>query len=103
MPPSSRADAGEHRRPPAAVLAAAHGTGEVDPLHPAASDHLRGIQVAEQQVVEQPFGQIGAARGLDLATPEGLAVGFRMTQPASIPRTRQRVQRDFDEQGPGQP
>jgi hypothetical protein len=33
-----------------------------------------------------------------LATPEGLAVAFRNTQPASIPRTRQRVQRDFDEQ-----
>jgi hypothetical protein len=33
-----------------------------------------------------------------LATPEGLAVAFRNTQPASVPRTRQRVQRDFEEQ-----
>lgn len=33
-----------------------------------------------------------------LATPEGLAVAFRNTQPASVPRTRQRVQRDFDAQ-----
>lgn len=33
-----------------------------------------------------------------LATPEGLAVGFRNTQPASVPRTRQRVQRDFEAQ-----
>jgi hypothetical protein len=33
-----------------------------------------------------------------LATPEGLAVAFRNTQPASVPRTRQRVQRDFSEQ-----
>ncbi|RYD14427.1 MAG: hypothetical protein EOP90_13525 [Lysobacteraceae bacterium] len=33
-----------------------------------------------------------------LATPEGLAIGFRNVQPAGVPRTRQRVQRDFDEQ-----
>src|ERR1044072_1320545 len=33
-----------------------------------------------------------------LATPEGLAVAFRNTQPASVPRTPQRVQRDFEEQ-----
>ena len=33
-----------------------------------------------------------------LATPEGLAVAFHNTQPASVPRTMQRVQRDFTEQ-----
>ena len=33
-----------------------------------------------------------------LATPEGLAVAFRNTQPAVVPRTRQRVQRDFEAQ-----
>src|SRR5512138_111173 len=33
-----------------------------------------------------------------LATPDGLAVAFRNTQPASVPRTKQRVQRDFEEQ-----
>jgi hypothetical protein len=33
-----------------------------------------------------------------LATPEGLAIGFRNTQAPDVPRTRQRVQRDFDEQ-----
>ena len=33
-----------------------------------------------------------------LATPEGLAVAFRNTQPPSVPRTQQRVQRDFEEQ-----
>jgi hypothetical protein len=33
-----------------------------------------------------------------LATVDGLAVAFRNTQPPSVPRTRQRVQRDFDEQ-----
>src|SRR5690606_38228240 len=33
-----------------------------------------------------------------LATPEGLAVAFRNAQPPSVPRTGQRVQRDFEEQ-----
>src|SRR5690606_17939766 len=33
-----------------------------------------------------------------MATPEGLAVAFRNVQPASVPRTRQQVQRDFSEQ-----
>ena len=33
-----------------------------------------------------------------LATPDGLAVAFRNHQPPSVPRTQQRVQRDFDEQ-----
>ena len=33
-----------------------------------------------------------------LATPEGLAVAFRNHQPPSVPRTQQRVQRDFEEQ-----
>lgn len=33
-----------------------------------------------------------------LATPEGLAVAFRNEQPASVPRTRQKVQRDFEAQ-----
>jgi hypothetical protein len=39
-----------------------------------------------------------ATEGWILATPDGLAVAFRNAQPASVPRTRQRVQRDFDEQ-----
>jgi hypothetical protein len=33
-----------------------------------------------------------------LATPDGLAVAFRNVQPPSVPRTQQRVQRDFKEQ-----
>jgi hypothetical protein len=33
-----------------------------------------------------------------LATPQGLAIAFRCEQPASVPRTRQRVQRDFEDQ-----
>ena len=33
-----------------------------------------------------------------LATPDGLAVAFRCIQPASVPRTMQRLQRDYDEQ-----
>lgn len=33
-----------------------------------------------------------------LATPEGLAVAFRNVQPPSVPRTNQRVRRDFEAQ-----
>jgi hypothetical protein len=33
-----------------------------------------------------------------LATPEGLAVAFRCDQPPGVPRTPQRVQRDFEDQ-----
>lgn len=33
-----------------------------------------------------------------LATPEGLAIAFRLGQPPEVPRTRQRLQRDFEEQ-----
>ncbi|MEO8064575.1 MAG: DUF5916 domain-containing protein [Pseudomonadota bacterium] len=33
-----------------------------------------------------------------LATPEGLAIAFKNTQPPSVPRNRQRVQRDFQDQ-----
>ena len=33
-----------------------------------------------------------------LSTPDGLAVAFRNVQPPSVPRTQQRVQRDFEEQ-----
>ncbi len=36
--------------------------------------------------------------GWVLATPEGLAVAFRNSQPPSVPRTQQRVQRDFEDQ-----
>lgn len=33
-----------------------------------------------------------------LATPQGLAVAFRCTQPPGVPRSSQRVQRDFEDQ-----
>jgi hypothetical protein len=36
--------------------------------------------------------------GWILATPDGLAVAFRNAHPPSVPRTQQRVQRDFEEQ-----
>lgn len=39
-----------------------------------------------------------ATEGYILGTPEGLAIAFRNVHPASVPRTQQRVQRDFDEQ-----
>ncbi|MBC8027888.1 MAG: hypothetical protein H7Y89_18005 [Steroidobacteraceae bacterium] len=49
----------------------------------------------------QPLNGEPASHATDawvLATPEGLVIAFRNSQPASVPRTRQRVRRDFEEQ-----
>ncbi|MFT3755130.1 MAG: DUF5916 domain-containing protein [Pseudoxanthomonas sp.] len=69
--------------------------GHVDPVEWAGARHVTDFR----QVM--PFS--GAPGSLPteawiLATPQGLAVAFRNVQPASVPRTRQRVRRDFEEQ-----
>ena len=49
----------------------------------------------------QPFSGIASSQPTEawiLSTPEGLAVAFRNAQPASVPRTRQKVRRDFTDQ-----
>jgi hypothetical protein len=58
-----------------------------------------------QQVTEfrktQPFSGEPAPHATEvwfLSTPQGLAVAFRNVQPPEVIRTRQRVQRDFEEQ-----
>ena len=69
--------------------------GRIDPQEWAGAQHVDDFRMT------QPLTRLPGSQPTEawiLATPEGLAVGFRMTQPASIPRTRQRVQRDFDEQ-----
>ncbi len=57
-------------------------------------------QVADFRKVQPLTGEPGSLRteAWILATPEGLAVAFRNTQPPGVPRTRQKVRRDFDEQ-----
>jgi len=69
--------------------------GRIDPQEWAGARHVDDFRMT------QPLTRLPGSQPTEawiLATPEGLAVGFRNTQPASVPRTRQRVQRDFDEQ-----
>ena len=56
--------------------------------------------ITEFRKVQPLNGQPGslATEAWLLATPEGLAVAVRNTQPPSVPRTLQRVQRDFEDQ-----
>jgi len=69
--------------------------GRIDPAEWQGAQHVDDFRKV------QPLSGAPASQRTEawiLATPEGLAVGFRNAQPASVPRTRQRVQRDFDAQ-----
>lgn len=69
--------------------------GHIDP------DEWRGARhVADFRQTQPLSGKPGSlpTEAWVLATPQGLAVAFRCDQPVSVPRTRQRVQRDFDDQ-----
>ncbi|HKU13287.1 MAG TPA: DUF5916 domain-containing protein, partial [Steroidobacteraceae bacterium] len=69
--------------------------GRIDPHEWDGARH-----VTEFRKVQPLSGEPGSlpTEAWILATPEGLAVAFRNTQPPSVPRTLQRVQRDFKEQ-----
>src|SRR5690606_28256744 len=82
-----------------ACLPAAAGAveidGRIDPGEWAGAHHVTDFR----QV--QPLSGAPASLPTEawiLATPEGLAVAFRNVQPPSVPRTGQRVQRDFEAQ-----
>ncbi len=69
--------------------------GRIDPVEWQGARHVtdfRKVQPLSGDPASQP------TEAWILATPEGLAVAFRNTQPASVPRTQQRVQRDFKQQ-----
>jgi hypothetical protein len=69
--------------------------GQVDPVEWQGARHVTDFRKVE------PLNGEPATLPTEawiLATPEGLAVAFRNAQPPSVPRTAQRVQRDFDEQ-----
>lgn len=69
--------------------------GRVDP------DEWRSAQHITDFRKTQPLNGEPASLATEawiLATPDGLAVAFRNSQPPSVPRTQQRVQRDFEEQ-----
>jgi hypothetical protein len=76
---------------PLPALAVVHVDGRVDPAE------WQGAQLITDFRLTQPLSREPApypTEALVLATPEGLAVAFRNSQPASVPRTRQVAQRD---------
>ena len=65
--------------------------GRIDPAEWQGAQHITDFRLT------QPLSRGPAPHPTEawvLATPEGLAIGYRNTQPASVPRTRQRAQRD---------
>ncbi|MBW8810030.1 MAG: hypothetical protein JF591_14655, partial [Lysobacter sp.] len=68
--------------------------GQLDP------DEWREARSITDFRLTQPLSRLPAPQPTQawvLATPQGLAVGFRNLQDASVPRTRQRTQRDNSE------
>lgn len=75
----------------AAPAAAIEVDGRLDPQEWEQARHVDDFRLT------QPLSRGPAPHRTEawvLSTPEGLAVAFRNTQPATVPRTRQRAQRD---------
>ncbi len=69
--------------------------GRIDPSEWQGAQHVTDFRVVEPLTrAPSPY----PTEAWILATPEGLAIAFRNTQPASVPRTYQRTQRDQDAQ-----
>ncbi|WP_242007609.1 DUF5916 domain-containing protein [Luteimonas cucumeris] len=69
--------------------------GRIDPAEWQGAQHItdfRKVQPLSGEPGSQP------TEAWILATPDGLAIAFRNVQPAGVPRTRQMVQRDFEQQ-----
>lgn len=82
----------------AALSAPAHAVeidGRIDPAEWQGARHVTDFRKVQPLSLEP--GSLPTEAWI-LATPEGLAIAFRNPQPADVPRTRQRVQRDFEEQ-----
>ena len=65
--------------------------GRIDPAEWEGAQHITDFRLT------QPLSRAPAPQPTEAwikATPEGLAIGFRNTQPDGVPRTRQRAQRD---------
>lgn len=69
--------------------------GVVDPAEWQGARHITDFRKV-QPLTGTPASQ--PTEAWVLATPDGLAIAFNNVQPTAVPRTRQRVQRDFDEQ-----
>lgn len=79
----------------AAPAAAVEVDGRIDPAEWAGAQHITDFRQT-QPLTRAPGTQ--PTEAWILATPDGLAVAFRNVQPASVPRTRQKVRRDFEDQ-----
>jgi hypothetical protein len=67
--------------------------GRIDPAEWTGAEHVTDFRLVEPLTgAPSPY----PTEAWILATPQGLAIGFRNTQPASVPRTRERTQRDQD-------
>ena len=65
--------------------------GRIDPAEWQGAQHVTDFRIT------QPLTGVPASQPTEawiLATPEGLAIAFRNTQPASIPRNNQKIRRD---------
>ncbi|HEY0861009.1 MAG TPA: DUF5916 domain-containing protein [Pseudoxanthomonas sp.] len=80
---------------PCAKTQAVEIDGRIHPAEWQDAQHVAGFRKT-QPLTGEP-GSL-ATEAWVLATPDGLAIAFRNTQPPHVPRTRQKVQRDFDEQ-----
>jgi hypothetical protein len=64
--------------------------GKIDPAEWQGAQHITDFRIT-QPLTGAPGSQVTEA--WVLATPEGLAIGFRNVQPAGIPRNRQKIRR----------
>ncbi len=69
--------------------------GRIDPAEWQGARHITDFRQV-QPLTKAPASQ--PTEAWVLATPEGLAIAWRNVQPASVTWTRQRVQRDFEDQ-----
>jgi hypothetical protein len=100
--PDKNASRRLRRRPLALALAAlcapaafaqVHIDGRIGEGEYAGAEHVTDFKVTEPLTgAPSPY----PTEAWILSTPEGLAIAFRNTQPASVPRTHQRTQRDGD-------
>jgi len=75
------------------ALAEVKVDGQIDPAEWAGAEHVTDFRLVEPLTgAPSPY----PTEAWILSTPQGLAIGFRNTQPASVPRTRERTQRDQD-------
>lgn len=69
--------------------------GKIDPAEWEGAQRITDFKVVQPLTGAAPINPVEAWL---LATPEGLAIAWRVSMPAGVPRTRQAVQRDFNAQ-----